>query len=121
MRRSRRIFSLLVMAGLVFAAEAQDYPTRPIRIVVPTAPAGSADILARLIGGKLHERLGQPVVVENRAGAGQMIGAEVAAKAPPDGHTLLLPTVTYTTSAATAARLPFDPVNDLTGITMIGE
>ena len=92
-----------------------------MRIVVPTAPGGSADILARLIGGKLHERLGQPVVIENRAGAGQMIGADVVAKSPGDGHTLLLPTVTYTTSAATAAKLPFDPLNDLAGITMIGE
>ena len=110
-----------VLASMIFAVHAQDFPSRPLRIVVPTAPGGSADILARLIGGKLHERLGQPAVVENRAGAGQMIGADVVAKAAPDGHTFLLPTVTYTTSAATQLRLPFDAVNDLTGVTMIGE
>ena len=111
----------LVLAGTVLAAHAQDFPNRPIRIVVPTLPGGSSDILARLIGGKMHERLGQPAVVENRAGAGQMIGADVVAKSPADGHTILLPTVTYTTSAATQPRLPFDPVIDLTGIAMIGE
>ncbi len=103
------------------AATAQEYPSRPIRIVVPTLAGGSADILARLIGGKLHERWGQPVIVDNRAGAGQMIGADAVAKAPADGHTLLLPTVTYTTRAATQPKLPFDPVNDLAGITMVGE
>jgi tripartite-type tricarboxylate transporter receptor subunit TctC len=100
---------------------AQDFPTKPMRIVAPAAPGGSADILARLIAGKLQERFGQPVVVENRAGAGQMIGADVVAKSPGDGHALLLPTVTYTTSVATAAKLPFDPFNDLAGITMIGD
>jgi len=103
------------------AASAQEYPARPIRIVVPTLAGGSADILARLIGAKLHERWGQPVVVENRGGAGQMIGADVVAKSAADGHTILLPTVTYTTSAATQTRLPFDPVNDLAGVTMVGE
>jgi len=103
------------------AASAQEYPARPIRIVVPTLAGGSADILARLIGAKLHERWGQPVVVENRGGAGQMIGADIVAKSAADGHTILLPTVTYTTSAATQTRLPFDPVNDLAGVTMVGE
>ena len=112
---------LFLFAGITPAAHAQDFPSKPIRIVVPTAPGGSSDILGRLIAAKLHERLGQPAVAENRAGAGQMIGADVVAKAPADGHTMLLPTVTYTTSAATQSRLPFDAVNDLTGITMIGE
>lgn len=111
---------VFVLAMTLHIAQAQDFPSRPLRIIVPAAPGGSSDILARLIGGKLHERLGQPAVVENRAGAGQMIGADVVAKAPADGHTLLLPTVTYTTSAATQPRLPFDTVNDLTGVAMIG-
>ena len=115
------ICSVLLLAGPVTLASAQDFPSRPIRIVVPVVAGGSPDILARLIGGKLHERWGQPVVVENRAGAGQMIGADLVVKSAPDGHTLLLPTVTYTTSAATQSRLPFDPVNDLAGVTLIGE
>jgi len=110
-----------ILATTVIAAHAQDFPSKPIRIVVPAAPGGSSDILGRLIGGKLHERLGQPAVVENRAGAGQMIGADIVAKSPADGHTILLPTVTYTTSAATQSRLPFDALNDLSGVAMIGE
>ncbi len=111
----------LFAAVLALAATAQEYPSRSIRIVVPTLASGSADILARLIGGKLHERWGQPVIVDNRAGAGQMIGADAVAKSPADGYTLLLPTVTYTTSAATQPKLPFDPVNDLAGVTQLGE
>lgn len=121
MRIPTVVCGAVLLAGAFSVAFAQDYPSRPIRIVVPVVAGGSPDILARLIGGKLHERWRQPVVVENRAGAGQMIGADLVAKAAPDGHTLLLPTVTYTTSAATQSKLPFDPVNDLTGITMIGE
>ncbi|MBI3937051.1 MAG: tripartite tricarboxylate transporter substrate binding protein [Betaproteobacteria bacterium] len=121
MRIPAMLCKALVLATPALVASAQEYPSRPIRIVVPVVAGGSPDILARLIGGKLHERWGQAVVVDNRAGAGQMIGAELVAKSAPDGHTLLLPTVTYTTSAATRSKLPFDPVNDLTGVTMIGE
>ncbi len=121
MRIRAAICGVLFLAGPIFVASAQDYPSRPIRMVVPAAPGGSVDIVARMIGHKLHERFGQPVVMDNRAGAGQMIGADHAAKSAPDGHTILLTSVTYTTSAATQPRLPFDPVNDLTGITMVGE
>ena len=116
--------SIVLVFGLVMnamIAQAQDASVRPVRIVVPAAPGGSGDILARFIGTKLNERLGQPVVVENRAGAGQMIGAEAVARANADGHTLLFATVTYTTSAATQIKLQFDPLNDLAAITMIGE
>jgi tripartite-type tricarboxylate transporter receptor subunit TctC len=102
-------------------ALAQEFPTRPIRIVVPTAAAGSPDVLARLIAERLRDRWGQPVVIENRAGAGQMIGAEAVAKAPADGYTLLLPTGTYTTSVAIRPTLPFDPMRDLTGVAMVGQ
>jgi tripartite-type tricarboxylate transporter receptor subunit TctC len=100
---------------------AQEFPARPIRIVVPTAAAGSPDVLARLIAERLRDRWGQPVVIENRAGAGQMIGAEAVAKAPADGYTLLLPTGTYTTSVAIRPTLPFDPMRDLTGVAMVGQ
>jgi tripartite-type tricarboxylate transporter receptor subunit TctC len=114
----------LCCATLVFAvslgANAQDYPVKPIRIVVPVAAGGSNDVLARLIGEKMRERLGQPVIVDNRAGAGQMIGADLVAKSPPDGYTILLPTATYCGSAAIQPKLAFDPVNDLTGVAMVG-
>ena len=125
-----RIAAIVCTAAAVFmwsGAHAQDaptsptYPTRIVRIVVPGLPAGSADILGRMIGAKLHERFGQPVVTENRSGAGQMIGFDYVAKSPPDGHVLLLGTITYTTSVATRASLPFDPLNDITGVTMIGQ
>lgn len=120
-----RISSMVVCcAGLAlaaaFGAHAQDYPVKPVRIVVPVAAGGSPDVLARLIGEKLRERLGQPIVVDNRAGAGQMIGADLVAKAAPDGYTLLLPTATYCGSAAIQPKLSFDPVADLTGVAMIG-
>ena len=114
---------ICAITGLFSAAGlyAQEYPTRMIRLIVPGLPSGSADILARMMGTKLHERMGQPVIVENRSGAGQMIGAEALAKSPPDGHALMLATITYTTSVATRASLPFDPVNDVTGVTMVGQ
>jgi len=128
--RLSRLFCPMVLIALppvaVYAQPAatgssQAYPVKPIRFVVPVVAGGSNDILGRLVGERLRERWGQPVVVENRAGAGQMIGGELVAKAPPDGYTLLVPTGTYTTSAAMHAKLPFDPVNDLTGVAMIGE
>jgi tripartite-type tricarboxylate transporter receptor subunit TctC len=120
--RIKALFSILTLTGLATqATHAQTYPAKPIRFVVPVVAGGSNDILGRLIGDRLRERWGQPVVVENRAGAAQMIGAEIVAKSVPDGYTLLVPTGTYTTSAALQAKLPFDPMNDLTGVSMIGE
>ena len=71
-------------------ARAQAYPSRPVRIVAPTAPGGAPDILARLIGQWLSERLGKPIIVDNRPGAGGNIGTEIGVKAPPDGYTLLM-------------------------------
>lgn len=100
---------------------AQDYPSHLIRMIVPGTPGGSADILARMISAKLNERWGQPVVVENRSGASQMIGAEALAKSPPDGHALLLATISYTSTVAIRASLPFDPLNDVAGVTMVGQ
>src|SRR5688572_23156496 len=119
MRSSIKAGVALCVAGAFSAAYCQEYPSRPIRIVVPVAAGGSPDVLARLIGEKMRERLGQPVVVDNRAGAGQMIGSDHVAKAAPDGYTILLPTATYCGSAALQPKLPFDPVNDLTGVAMV--
>jgi tripartite-type tricarboxylate transporter receptor subunit TctC len=83
---------LLLATALVlgFAAQAQDYPSKPIRIIVPFQPGGGSDTLARLLAQKLHTKWGQPVVVENRAGAGGNLGAELVAKSPPDGYSLMI-------------------------------
>lgn len=96
------------------------YPAKPLRILVGAPPGGSNDVLARSISQRISESISQPVVVENRPGANQMIAAELTAKAPADGHTLYVTSTSYTTGAALMSKLPFDPVNDLAGITMLG-
>jgi len=116
---------LIAAAGVMVAlsaasAHAQDrYPTRPIRIVVGFAPASSNDILSRFVGAKLAERLGQQVVVDNRPGANGIIGAQLAANANPDGHTLLLVTTSYTMNPA-VHKLSFDPVKAFAPVTLLG-
>src|SRR6266850_5039886 len=101
---------------IVFAAAAwaqQDYPNRPIRLIVTVPPGGAADFIARLVGGKLAESLGQPVLVENRGGAGGTIAADAVAKAPPDGYTLLQNSITtHGVGPHLYAKLPYDPVRD---------
>ena len=120
MRLRLSIPAVALLAVGCGTASGQEYPSRAIRIVVPVAAGGSPDVLARLIGEKMRERWGQPVIVDNRAGAGQMIGADHVAKAAPDGYTIMLPTATYAGSAALQPKLSFDPLNDLTGVSMVG-
>ncbi|SDZ70866.1 Tripartite-type tricarboxylate transporter, receptor component TctC [Variovorax sp. YR266] len=97
------------------------WPQRPIKLIVPFAAGGSNDSLARLLGIKLGERLGQPVIVENKGGAGGTIGTEFVAKAAPDGYTLLLASTSITTNAAAGKKLPYDPVKDLQPIGLIAQ
>lgn len=120
MQRLATMAAVTVLAATAQTSVAQEYPNRSVRIIVPVAAGGSPDVLGRILGDKLRERFSQPFVVDNRAGAGQMIGADLAAKAPPDGYTLFLPTATFTSSAASQPKLPFDPVRDLAGVAMIG-
>ncbi len=96
------------------------YPIKPIRIVVPSSAGGTQDTLARLVAPKLGENLGQPVVVENRSGAGGMIGASIVAKAAPDGYTFLLGGPGFAVGAAVHVNLPYDPVKDFIGVAQIG-
>ncbi len=100
-------------------ARAQAYPARPVRIVVGFAPGGPADILARLMGQWLSERLGQPFVIENRPGGGGNIGTEAVVKAPPDGYTLLLATTANTINATLYDKLNFNFISDIAPVAVI--
>src|SRR5215510_2425361 len=104
---------------LAFTAQAQDYPIRPIRWIIPYPTGGTSDFLARLIGQQLSESLKQPIVIDNRTGANGNIGTEVAAKAPADGYTLLLVASTFTMNPAVYPKLPFDTAKDFTAVTTI--
>ena len=109
------------LAG-VAAAQTQtpDYPTRPVRVVVPFSPGGAVDGPMRFLAEALSKRLGQAVFVENKPGAGATIGTELVAKATPDGYTLLLASQTNAISATLYSKLPYDPIEDFTPISLIG-
>jgi tripartite-type tricarboxylate transporter receptor subunit TctC len=114
--------SLLALAASLFLslAHAQPYPAKPIRIIVPYAPGGTSDILARQIGPKLTEAWGQPVIVENKPGANGNVGADFVAKSAPDGYTLLLTDVGgLVISASVYPKLPFDPSKDFSPVVMV--
>ena len=114
---------LLLFALCLAAAQAlaQSYPVKAVRVIVPYPPGGGNDTLGRLFAAKLGERLGQAFVVENRPGAGTMIGTEAAAKAAPDGYTILLSSIaTHALSPNLYARVPYDPVKDFAPITLLG-
>jgi tripartite-type tricarboxylate transporter receptor subunit TctC len=115
------VIALLVAAVSCVHAQSA-YPEKPIRIVSPFPPGGAADTLARALALKLTEYLGRPGVVENRAGAGGTIGTDVVAKAPPDGYTLLLGNVsTLAIAPGLYTKLPYDPANDFTAVTLVGK
>ena len=123
--RRRLLGQVLVVAiaasGAWQCASAQTYPSRPVRIVVPFPPGGTTDVVARIIGQRLTETMGQPFVIENRAGAAGMIGADVVAKAAPDGYTLLMHNITFplaSVAAALANRSPFNVETDFVGVSV---
>ena len=111
-RRAALAAILALVAGTAFAQSSGAYPNHPVTLVVPYPPGGSADVLARAIGQKLGERLGQPVVVENKAGAATAIGAKAVAHAPADGYTLLLGTVSSQAINPAMNKVGYDPVAD---------
>jgi tripartite-type tricarboxylate transporter receptor subunit TctC len=128
MRRAERpwsgtvaFFAAALLAGPWNSSVAQDYPARPVRIVVPFSPGGAVDGPTRIVAQKLGERLGQQVVVENKPGAGATLGAGEVAKAAADGYTLLLASQTNAISASLYPKLPFDPIEDFVPIMLIGE
>src|SRR3954467_12691256 len=108
----RALLAVFLLAASAALAQSH-YPSRPLRLLVTVPPGGAADFIARLIGAKLAESLGQPVVVENRAGASGTIAADAVAKAPPDGYTLLQNSITtHGIGPHLYAKLPYDPVKD---------
>lgn len=122
---ARGITSLIACALCLWGSWAatvtaqEKYPSRPIRVIVPFAPGGGSDVLARFLGPRLSERLGQPVVVDNRPAASGVVGADLVAKATPDGYTLLLVFSTHAQSAQLFTRLPFDPIKDFAPVTLV--
>ena len=127
MQRFRRItlFQLLLGALTVFLSAsgplaAQSYPVKPIRFIVPFAPGGTTDIIARLLGNKLTEEFGQQVLVDNRGGAGSMIGTEMAAKSPADGYTIILNNIGLAINETLYPKRPYEALKDLAPVSLVG-
>ncbi len=117
---------LVALCAISLAAPAalaqQNYPQKPIRYIVPFPAGGIADVFARIIGGRMSESWGQPVVVENRAGAGGNIGAELVAKSAPDGHTILMGSIgTQAVNASLYRNMPYDSAKDFTTVALVIE
>src|ERR1051325_11469932 len=108
--------ALTLVCGLVWAQA--DYPARPVRVIVPSPPAGGTDILARVLAQHFSKALGQPFVVENKPGAGNMIGIESVARSPGDGYTLLVTASTLALNSVLYKKVPYDPVRDFAPITL---
>lgn len=106
--------------GFAHAQNNNNYPSKPVRVVVPFTPGGTSDVLARILSTKLSESWGQPVVIETRTGAGGTIGTGMVAKATPDGYTLLISSAAFAISAAIHPNLPYDALKDFSGITRLG-
>ena len=118
--RAMQMIIMTAALATTCSAAAQNYPVRPIRIVVVSTPGGSVDTMARTVGPKLAERWGQQVLVDNRPGAGGTIAAELVAKAPPDGYTLIMGTVaSFATNVSLRKSLPYDPVRDFAPISLV--
>ncbi len=121
---NRKVFAIIASVALAAIgpsqALAQAYPTKPVRLVVPFPPGGSTDIVARIVAQKLGERIGQPMLVENRGGAGGTIGTDAVAKAAPDGYVLgFASTSTHAVAPAVYAKLPYDPIKDFAPISLV--
>jgi tripartite-type tricarboxylate transporter receptor subunit TctC len=120
MNRIARCAAAIILTTSASAVAAADYPDRPIRLIAPFAAGGPSDIMARLVSQKLNESMGQPLVVDNRAGAGGAVGCEIAAKAAPDGYTLLLGSSgNLSVNPSLYKKLPYDPVKDFQPITQL--
>jgi tripartite-type tricarboxylate transporter receptor subunit TctC len=120
MRLVRALFCT-ALAAAACAAHAQPYPSKPVRMVVPFAPGGNTDIIARIVAPSMSKALGQQIVIDNRGGAGSVIGTEIAAKSPPDGYTLLMVSAAHVINPAMVKKLPYDPVRSFAAISMVAD
>ena len=111
--------ALAVLSTAAYSQDAANYPSRPIRVIVPFAPGGGLDISTRLIGQKLTEKWGQNIVVDTRPGAATIVGTEIASNAAPDGYTLLMITTTFAINPGLRSKLPYDPVRHFTPVTQL--
>ncbi len=120
-RWARLAAAALALTLVTAAAQAQNYPNRPIRLIVPFAAGGLNDVVARLVGPYLERALGQPVIVDNRPAASGIVGTDAVAKAQPDGHTLLMVASSFTVVPATKSKLPYDAVRDLAPVGKVAQ
>ena len=120
-RRSALVITLFSLAAAAPPLHAQNYPTRAVRMIIPFAPGGNTDIIGRVYAPKMAEALGQQVIIDNRGGAGSTIGTELAAKAPPDGYTILMVSAAHTINPAMAKKLPYDSVKDFAPVGIIAD
>jgi tripartite-type tricarboxylate transporter receptor subunit TctC len=121
--RGTRLVAIAVFTGASLGAagvSAQQYPSRPVRFIVPFPPGGGNDIVGRIVAQRLNEALGVPVVVDNRGGAGGTIGTELAARAPADGHTMLINNISLAVNATLIPKLPYDTLKDLAPVSLLG-
>ena len=120
-RNAAQAVAAAAMLIAFHASAADEWPTHPIKMIVPYAPGGGTDIIARAVASKLSARLGQPIIVENKSGAGGSLGVDLAAHAQPDGYTILFMTTAFATNAATGMKLPYDAIKDFQPVGEIGE
>ena len=115
---TKSLWFLLALTAFAAPATAQDYPTRSIRLIIPFAPGGSNDVVGRIVANQLGQKLGQQVFVDNRPGAGGVVGSDVAAKAAPDGYTLLVISIAHAVNSW-LYKLPYDPIKDFTPVSIL--
>jgi tripartite-type tricarboxylate transporter receptor subunit TctC len=117
---TRRVLLAFAVIVVALPVHAQNYPVRPVRMIVPFSPGGATDVPARILAQRLSEAFGHQIVIDNRPGAGGVLGADAVAKAPPDGYTLLLTATTHVISASLYQKLPYDAIRDFAPVMLIG-